>query len=199
MNIIGIFPTPIGISELPRQLTEKELSFMKVQNVRYNEGNLTSVNNYILNTQELADLKYLIWEHVQAFFNNVYKPKYLNHLRITQSWLNFNPTSMYHHLHAHPNSILSGVYYPEGSETDGEIIFHKNSYQQLLFESSENNDFNSQSYHISANTNRLIIFPSSLSHSVKPFKSPTARISLSFNTFATGVLGENIMLTELVL
>lgn len=199
MNIIGIFPTPIGVVDLPRKLTEDELNFMKVQNVRYNEGNLTSVNNYILNTIELADLRYMIWEHVQAFFDNVFKPKYLNRLRITQSWLNFNPNTMYHHLHAHPNSILSGVFYPEGSETHGEILFHKNSYQQLIFESNENNDFNSHSYHIPATTNRLIIFPSSLSHSVKPFESPTTRISLSFNTFATGVFGEGVMLTELIL
>ena len=199
MNIIGIFPTPVGIVDLPRSLTEKELNFMKVQEVRSNEGNFTSLNNYILNSTELADLKYLIWEQVQGFFNHIYQPKYLNNLRITQSWLNYNPTNMYHHLHAHPNSILSGVFYPEGSDTEGKITFHKTTYNQIQFEASISNDFNNVTYTIPAQTNRLVIFPSSLSHSVEPFNSPTARVSLAFNTFATGVFGENVMLTELIL
>ena len=199
MDIIGIFPTPVAITELPRNLTEEELNFMKVQPVRDNEGNFTSVNNYILNTPQLADLKYLIWHQVQTFFHAVYKPKNLNQIRLTQSWLNFNPHKTYHHLHSHPNSLLSGVFYPEGSETDGHIVFHKNVYQQLIFNTTEYNDFTSSTYHVPAITNRLIIFPSSLAHEVKPFHSSYARVSLAFNTFVTGILGSNDELSELIL
>ena len=58
-NINGIFPTPIYISKLNRELTNKELSFIDKTklDVIKNEGNLSSKDNYILNQKELKDFK----------------------------------------------------------------------------------------------------------------------------------------------
>ena len=52
-NINGIFPTPIYISKLDRELTSLELSFIdKIKLDTYNnEGNKTSNDNYILNNK----------------------------------------------------------------------------------------------------------------------------------------------------
>ena len=49
-TINGIFPTPIYMSKLGRELTKKELTFIdKIKlDVYKNEGNITSNDNYIL-------------------------------------------------------------------------------------------------------------------------------------------------------
>ena len=46
MNIAGIFPQPIGMFDLDRKLTKKELDFIKGQDTYKNEGNTTSNDNY---------------------------------------------------------------------------------------------------------------------------------------------------------
>ena len=50
-TINGIFPTPIYISKIDRELTKKELSFIDItkSDCNKNEGNITSNDNYILN------------------------------------------------------------------------------------------------------------------------------------------------------
>jgi hypothetical protein len=49
-TINGIFPTPIYISKLDRELTTLELKFVEKTKKDFykNEGNITSNNNYIL-------------------------------------------------------------------------------------------------------------------------------------------------------
>lgn len=199
MEIIGIFPTPVGIVNLRRNLTDVELNFIQTLDVVPNQGNYTSQNNYVLNSPDLADLRYLIWEQAQIFFNSIYVPLNKNQIRITQSWINYNPEGGYHHYHAHPNSIISGVYYISGNKNEGQIIFSKEQYTQIHFESKETNDFNTNFYYMNASTNRLILFPSSLHHRVEKLISREARISLSFNTFTTGILGSSNNCTELIL
>lgn len=197
MDIMPIFPTPLGIVSLPRAITEEELIFIKKQEVVPNEGNLTSKNNYILETNELADLKFLLYSKVQEFFTKTVLPRYNNQIRITQSWINYNGPGQYHHKHAHPNSIISGVYYVQSDESTGKIYFHKNEYNQIRFESDFYNEYNSPSHWIPAATNRLVLFPSSLTHHVEQLNSVIPRISLSFNTFITGMVGDDNTLTGL--
>ena len=44
-----LFPTPVGIYELERNITTKELDYVKSLNRRANSHNESSSNNYILN------------------------------------------------------------------------------------------------------------------------------------------------------
>ena len=55
--IHNLFPIPIGRYELGRDLTAKELSFLKKQETRSNMGNVTSTNNTILKSKELTNLR----------------------------------------------------------------------------------------------------------------------------------------------
>lgn len=198
MEIIPIFPTPLGLVNLPRELTEEELVFIKTQDTVFNQGNLTSKNNYILESNELADLKYLLYYKVQEFFYRTVRPIYKNRLRITQSWINYNGTGQYHHKHHHPNSIVSGVYYIQADEISGKILFSNNNYRQILsFETEEFNEFNTYSYHVPAKTNRLVLFPSYLTHEVEQLNVAIPRLSLAFNTFVTGMVGDDNLLTGL--
>ena len=72
--------------------------------------------------------------------------------------------------------------------------------QQLNFEPKEWNVSNAVTWTFPAITNELILFPSWLNHRVYPNeKATTDRISISFNTFVRGTLGEQKKLTELLL
>ena len=75
-NINGIFPTPIYISKLNRELTNKELSFIDKTklDVYKNEGNTTSNDNYILNNKLFKDLKTDLDLRVKDYFEKVISP-----------------------------------------------------------------------------------------------------------------------------
>ena len=197
IELIPIFPTALGVVDLPRELTEQELLFFKKQETVYNQGNLTSKNNYILENPELADLKYLLYYKAQEYFHRTVAPRYNNQIRITQSWINYNGKGQFHHKHSHPNSIVSGVYYIQSDENTGKIHFYNEYYKQIRFESDHLNEYNSISYNIAAKKNRLVLFPSSLTHEVEELNSVIPRLSLAFNTFITGMVGEDNTLTGL--
>ena len=61
------------------------------------------------------------------------------------------------------------------------------------------NVYNSNLWWFPVETGQLILFPSSLTHSVETKKGNNTRISLAFNTFVKGTIGNNTELTEIVL
>ena len=112
-NIYSIFPTPIYISKLGRKLTASELRFVEKNKKNYfkNEGNITSNNNYILNEKPFLNIKKELNLRVKDYFEKVLSTTEAITPYITQSWLNYTETNQYHHKHAHPNSLVSAVFY----------------------------------------------------------------------------------------
>ena len=200
-NIHGIFPTPVYISKLNRELTEKELSFIDKNkiDVDSNEGNTTSKNNYILNNNEFKNLKDEINLRVQDYFDKVISPSNNITPYITQSWLNYTETNQYHHKHQHPNSLVSGVFYVNSDEKFDKIKFFKDSYNTIKPEIKHWNIWNSETWWFSIKTGDIILFPSSLTHMVETKQGDNTRISLAFNIFIKGTIGDNKQLTELIL
>jgi len=197
--IHNLFPTPIGRYELGRDLTAKELSFLKKQETRSNMGNITSTNNTILKSKELTNLRDFIETKVSEYFTEVYKPKHKVGLKVTQSWTNYTENGQYHHKHAHPNSFVSGVFYIQSDKEKDKIYFYKDGYQQIKFPPSEWNVWNSESWWFEVGTGDLMLFPSSLTHMVQTVESEKTRISLAFNTFPVGHVGDEMNLTGLSL
>jgi uncharacterized protein (TIGR02466 family) len=109
-------------------------------------------------------------------------------LEISSIWVNLNGKGGYNQRHAHPTSMVSGVFYvkvPADSESP-----------LLLYKSREAADYGYANAFINdeAPTNlygsmvipteegKLIMFPSYVEHEVPPNKSEDYRISISFNT-----------------
>lgn len=197
--IHNLFPTPVGIYKLDRDLTDDELDFIKCQDTRPNMGNVTSKDNTILRNTELTNLRDFIETKVSEYFAMIHNPKHDVSLRVTQSWCNYTEPGQYHHKHAHPNSFVSGVFYPQANRETDKIYFYRDGFQQIKFPPSEWNVWNSESWWFEVGTGDLILFPSSLTHMVETVKSEQTRISLSFNTFPVGVVGDEIDLTGLKL
>jgi hypothetical protein len=90
------------------------------------------------------------------------------------------------------------VFYVQ-TNPDDRIYFYKDGWQQIKFPPDQWNAYNSESWWFEAYAGRLILFPSSLTHMVPEVKGEETRISLSFNTFPVGVVGEEMDLTGLKL
>jgi uncharacterized protein (TIGR02466 family) len=197
MNINNLFPTAVGFSKLERELTEDELKFIKEQ-VRYpNEGNTTSENRKLLKSVEMTEIREFIEDAMLDYFKSVYAPKFDVTPYITQSWANFTDPGQYHHKHAHPNSVISGVFYPQADRKSDKIYFYKDGYEQIKIPASDYNPHNSESWWYETGTGDLIIFPSNLTHMVQTKQGDGTRISISFNTFVKGYIGSDDSLTGL--
>ena len=198
-NINGIFPTPIYISKLNRELTPLELKFVDKNKKDFykNDGNITSNNNYILNEKPFANIKKELDLKVQDYFDKVISPANNITPYITQSWLNYTETNQYHHKHAHPNSLVSGVFYINCHEEHDKIKFFNDNYKTIKLEIKDWNMWNSESWWFSVKTGDVILFPSSLTHMVETKQGDNTRISLAFNVFIKGTVGNNKNLTEL--
>ena len=198
-NINGIFPTPIYISKLDRELTPLELKFVDKNKKDFykNDGNITSNNNYILNEKPFINIKKELDSRVQDYFDKVISPANNITPYITQSWLNYTETNQYHHKHAHPNSLVSGVFYINCHEEHDKIKFFNDNYKTIKLEVKDWNMWNSESWWFSVKTGDVILFPSSLTHMVETKQGDNTRISLAFNVFIKGTVGNNKQLTEL--
>ena len=202
-SITSLFPIPLYETKLNREFTEKEINFVKAQkdNNIPNKGNSYSKNNYILETRELNEIKIFLELCCQDYLDKVICPNNDVQLYITQSWLNFTKESQYHHQHSHPNSFISGVLYFDVDKNDDRIYFFNTQYKSISLETRKDkfNLWNSSSWWFPIFTGQLVMFPSSLVHSVKNKIGENTRISLSFNTFVKGKMGSNSLLTELIL
>lgn len=199
MQIISLFPTGVGNFELDRNLTKSELSFIKSLERRNNSGNFTSVDNYVFNNKQLKSLHKFCLQSATTYFQELWKPKKELTLYITQSWINYTSKGQFHHKHEHPNSFISGVFYVNADGEKDKIIFFNEKYAHIKVFPTEYNMFNSDSWWIPVSTGKLVLFPSSLEHMVESVIADQERISLSFNTFMKGPIGENHSLTELVI
>jgi len=198
MNIQNLFPLPVGFARLGRDLTKTELDFILGQERYANEGNTTSADRKILVGKELTDIRDFIEDAVLEYFKTVHDPKGDVSLYITQSWSNYTEPGQWHHKHAHPNSFVSGVFYLN-TNPDDRIYFYRSGWQQIKFPPENWNSYNSESWWFEAITGRLILFPSSLEHNVPTVQGDDVRISMSFNTFPVGVVGDELSLTGLKL
>ena len=198
MNMHNLFPTPVGMIDLDRSLSKKELSFILKQDKRPNMGNKTSINYTLLKSAPLTSLRSWLEDQVQEFFKITVNPKQDVSLKITQSWANYSEPGQFHHKHEHPNSFISGIFYVQTNLSD-KVYFFNDKYQQIKFTPENWNIWNSESWWYEAVAGRLILFPSSLTHMVPLVEGDQTRISISFNTFPVGIIGEEMNLTELKL
>ena len=116
---------------------------------------------------------------------------------ITQSWFNRNHKGMQHHEHMHPNSIISGVWYPQINEQLPPIKFRHPRQSQITGTIEKYNHFNSAMFMLPMKKGELLLFPSTLQHSVPTNFTNEVRLSLSFNTWCKGHLGDESSLTYL--
>ena len=195
-ELLQLFPTPLLIVPYEEPI-DKELAYLKTISYREQQqnGNYRSDDSYLLRKEELKNIKNFLGEAVDKFTKNVLQSK--QRLVITQCWANRNPKGSKHHEHVHPNSIISGVMYFQINEKLPPIQFSKANQDGMKLEPIKYNYLNSESFMLPCKPGELILFPSSLRHSVPINQGEEDRISVSFNTFCIDVIGSEQALTHL--
>ena len=189
--MINLFAVPVAKSPIGRNYTDSELKYIESQLERPSKAidNHASPNKNVLAHDELKDLQTIIQQHLDNYFKAVYNTSNNVALQITQSWLTLSRKGESHHSHTHPNSVVSGVLYVSVAGNDG-INFYRNE-ENLWFElePSESNYYNSYKIHVATKVGDLVLFPSSVKHGVNKVTEDIKRVSLSFNTFFSGEMG----------
>ena len=193
-EIFPLFPIPLYTNNLNRPFHKHEHECFGdvLERMIHNEGNLISENSFVLNDERLSDLKNWIQSCIDDYFNTIICSSDDFEPYVTISWLNYAEEKQYHHQHDHGNSIISGVLYIDADEMTDNITFHKNIYNSspyIKIEPSQYNLYNSGNWTVPVQKQKLILFPSTLQHSVSNLTSNKTRISLSFNVFVKGVVG----------
>lgn len=193
MNLHHIFPTPVALFRTSITQEEKEFIFSLEQ--RPNNGNTTSKNSYLFKSPEMKNLAQFVDQCLLEFMTKIYAPKHRVTSYVTQSWANYTKPGQFHHKHAHPNSFISGCIYI--SAKSDKIFFYRDGYRQIEIPTEQYNLYNSSSWWFEVNEGDVILFPSSLTHMVETLGDKEERISISFNTFLKGTIGDPDTLTEL--
>ena len=193
-EVFPLFPTPLYTITLNRPFHKREHECFRdvLLRMEHNAGNLISENSFVLNDDRLSDLKNWFQSCIDDYFNTIVCSSENFTPYVTISWLNYTEEKQYHHQHDHSNSIISGVFYIDVDEMTDNITFHKNIYNSspyIKIEPSQYNLYNSENWSVSVQKQKLILFPSTLKHSVSNVTSNKTRISLSFNVFVKGVVG----------
>jgi len=190
-SLSSAFGYPIWISDEIYDVSPLEISHIRGITQSYNEGsggNKISQCDDLLENKSLIGIKSYITHQLNRYFHDILKVVNETELYITQSWANFNEKDQGHHKHYHSNSVVSAVFYVQ---TDGTPIKFYNPKQlfPLDFCYTEYNMLNSMYLNYQTAPGNLIVFPSTLEHSVPPNETDLERISIAVNTFVKGKIG----------
>ena len=193
-KVLQLFPISVYTNKI--NVDEDIKNFIisqKYERMFSGNGDFT-VNKYLLNTPECANLKKQIFEQVDVFTRKYLTVK--NHINfyMQNSWGVKHHKGDWGQQHEHANSLLSGVLYLETNKDSGSICFHKPyGYTNLFhpstlipmnnFESHNSDEWN----HVPENGD-ILLFPAHLHHSIKENKSNIIRYSIAFNFHVSGEL-----------
>jgi len=107
----------------------------------------------------------------------------LPELELYNIWFNVNPEGAYNHLHDHAGAVLTGVYYVDADEQQGNLQIERGDNAQYFLpdQIKKLTYFTATRSTYKAKTGALYIFPAWLKHSVQGNKINRDRISISFN------------------
>ena len=198
LTVQPLFPVGLGMADIGRLITKDEMDYIYSLEMGRNSGNLVSVHRRVLDAPELSNIRAFIEFNIERYLRDVMCAGDSVRLDITQSWVNVTQTGQFHHHHKHPNSVISGVFYPQATSARDRIHFSREvGAETIRIEPEQFNTFNSTTWWIPVTTGKLVLFPSGLHHKVEDLPAGDDRISLSFNTFPVGQVGNVQDLTGL--
>jgi len=193
MSVIPLFYTPIYTCENKFKINDTLLSDINNIKKHRNKFNSMSDNYNVLKKEQFKSLNDYCLNELKGYFKNVVSCN--SEIYITTSWFNYTEKNESHHIHNHPNSIISGVLYLSGKNS---IRFHRDDMPFCLdFDYEEYNLANSAEWYLNLSPGELILFPSKLKHSVNKYTHDETRISLAFNTFVKGEINSQVSRLEI--
>ena len=203
-----LFPTPVVIHQY--NCTEEiraGLDCVPMMNAHSNElspfGDMSS-SSYVLEDPVYEPLVKFITDTSTDVMKNILCYD-IEETQIIQSWVSHKKPNEYHGIHAHANSVLSGVYY--FNECDYEpITFYKATSTGVVnrielpldMERAKTSPCAWQHYYYKPSKGTLILIPSYMQHSVGVNKTNQVRKSLAFNVIPTIRFGRTSTASEIL-
>ena len=193
-KIIPIFPINITMNNIGRDFTEDELTcFSKhKKSVTKAISNSFTTNNNILDELELKNIKKFILENLNFYLRKVISPiSKDNELYLTESWITKTNKNEHHHTHSHANSVISGVLYLKTINNDSITLYSPHRPRIDISRDNKTKDYNN--LEVLVRKGDLVLFPSTLMHSVKTNVTDDERVSLAFNSFIKGTISTMLL------
>ena len=183
----SIFPTDIWIFDNVLEDYQKK----NINEAVYNESNrnkLSQSDHDLYKKPVYRPLVDRIVETSKIYIEDM-KWQYKG-FKITGLWSNIQKQGQNFQPHTHSNNLIRGVYYAR-SDKSADITFVDPRPQANVIkpEIKEWKTGNSNLWYYPSVENRLLLFPSWLSHFVPVNESSNDRVSLAFNVMLTGVVG----------
>ena len=192
-EITPLFAVPVYQSDTGTLDFLQEINFLNSLEFIKAKTNYVTRDVTVLESLELTKCLDICKEHLDIYVKNTLDCT--QEFYITNSWIAKSSPGDKHHVHFHPNSIISGVLYLQSDELAGDIILHHKSSLRNNFDFSYDfnsyNIFNSPTWRYKVVTGQILIFPSWVNHSVEENQSNRDRIILGFNTFVKGTFGSS--------
>ena len=193
MEVIMEFATPVGMfytdkEELTTEIFSKIISIAEDKNeVVYHYINQSKTTPDDLDTRsEFLSLVSFIEKNVKNFSEEILGIK-KSDITLHSMWSNIHNSGSKHHYHQHPNSFLSGVYYPyiPQCEDPGNIVFvdPRQAKNMVYADFIKSSCISNRNIWVTPKTGLLLLFPSWLEHGTDPFisSSDEKRVAISFN------------------
>ena len=183
-----LFATPILQSFLGVQ--NRVLEFVKSQEFTYH-GNGYMTHENFLECPQMKIVKDFITKKVDEYLYSDCCISEEISVELVTSWVNLHKKGDWGHLHSHYNSVISGVWYLSTTPESGEFIIHPDNklFGNLLdLPRRVYNEFNGDQYAFTPQNGDLLIFPSTMKHSVTSNECDSPRFSLAFNYMTRGDL-----------
>ena len=200
LNVMPLFPrtTTVGKLDLDHEkITKRIAKEFKREGNWHDEDPFNKTQPYLYKDPKYKELSDEILKFVNHVCEDVFSYEDANP-EISLMWGTATPKGGSVHRHYHPNSILSGVYYPQNIEYT-EIRFYSPHRPTILPKIRYKNVYSSVSMEYKPQQGDVVLFPSDLDHDVPINTSDEVRYSVAFNIFFRGEMGHEETLSNVTL
>ena len=198
MDTLNLKAIPICYKKNAYHLNAKEFNIIKnIKYTNYGTGgdNVASISagpKTLLDTKGLNKLKKFMVQQAEDYTKNVLQIK--DKIYLTQSWSTLGKFNATHHIHNHPNTFISVVYYVQCEK--GFLVFdvRRSILQENLnleYTVDKYNIYNSQAWDLPVETGQIVLFPGHIFHMPRPNLSSKPKILIGANFFIKGALGSH--------
>ena len=205
METLNLKAIPICYKKNAYHLSQKEFNIVK--NIKYenhgaDKANIAAMvstgNKTLLDTKGLHKLKKFIIQQAEEYTKDILQIK--DKIYLTQSWSTFAKPNATHHVHNHPNTFISVIYYAQCKNGFLVFDFRRSSLQENLnleYTVDKYNSYNCQAWDLPVETGHIVLFPGHVFHMPRPNSSPIPKILIAANFFIKGALGSHNSLSFL--
>lgn len=191
-NIVPLFAVPVFQDDFNISSADKEFcSTLDVELDTIGKFYLSN-NPRVLNLPELAHLKASAQDAVDTYIRNVLNILEPVRLDITTSWYTkvTDRSIILNHFHTH--SLFTGVIVLDASPGSRLILSMEappSVPKMFEFDYGEYNIFNSKTWWLDLEPNKIYIFPSTINHHANLSEVDTSMNLIAFDTFVNGKMG----------